>query len=163
MRLTHPFTPFINKTSKILILGTFASIKSFENNFYYTHPKNQFWKLLSEVFEEEFPKSLEDKKRFLDRHNIALWDMVKSCKRENSLDSSLKEIEINDIKSLLKNYPNIKKIYFTSKKAQKLYHKNFDIMIDSYYLPSPSPTYASLRFEEKLEEWRILKNEISRV
>ncbi len=155
-RVYHPFEPFIDEESKILILGTFASIKSFENNFYYTHKRNQFWKLLSIIFNSEFPKEIEDKKRLLRENRIALWDMIKSCKRRNSLDSNLKEIELNKIDTLLLEYPKIEKIYFTSKKALLLYKKNFNLNREIYYLPSPSPTYAIKSFEEKLKIWKKL-------
>ncbi len=154
-RYIHPFEPFVDKNSKVLILGTFPSIKSFEENFYYAHPRNQFWRLLVGVFNEEMPKSLKDKKEFLKRCGIALWDVVQSCKRQNSLDSNLKDIKPNDIKAFLKEYPNIKKIYFTSKKALKLYEKNFkDLVIEYDYLDSPSPAYAKINFEQKLKNWK---------
>jgi len=149
---THPFKPFITSTSKTLILGTFPSIKSFEDNFYYAHKRNQFWKLLSQTFGEEEPKSIDEKKELLKRYDIALWDMVSSCRRKNSLDSNLKDIKPNDIKALLKEYPSIQKICFTSKTALRLYEKNFsDITKPTFYLPSPSPAYASVGFEEKLK------------
>ncbi len=158
-RYTHPFEPFVDKNSKVLILGTFPSIKSFEENFYYAHPRNQFWRLLAGVFDEETPRSLKDKKEFLRQNGIALWDMVKSCKRENSLDNNLKEIEINDIKAFLKSYPSIKRVYFTSKTALRLYEKNFKGFEMKYgYLDSPSPAYAKKSFAQKLESWkRVLK------
>ena len=151
----HPFSPLIDDKSEVLILGTFPSIKSFEDNFYYAHPQNQFWRLLSGVFDTKVPQSNTKKKEFLKKHHIALWDMIKSCKRENSLDSNLKEIEPNDIEALLKKYPNIKKVCFTSKKAQKIYEKNFShLSTDTYYLLSPSPAYAVMKFEDKLKKWR---------
>ncbi len=155
MSIEHPFFAFIDKNSTVLILGTFPSIKSFEENFYYGHPKNQFWRLLSSVFDEVEPKSTDEKKIFLKKHNIALWDVVKSCERKNSLDSNLKNIVPNDLKTLLKKYPNIKKLYFTSKTALKVYEKYFkDIDIPYFYLDSPSPAYAKKSFEEKLKSWR---------
>jgi len=154
-RFSHPFPPFMDENSEILILGTFPSIKSFEQNFYYAHPQNQFWKLLAGVFEEDTPKTTQQKRVFLKKHNIALWDVIKECKRENSLDSNLKEIEINDFEKLLKDYPNIKKIFFTSKTAQKHFEKNFkNLEIECRYLASPSPAYAKMTFEEKLQRWR---------
>jgi len=158
-RHTHPFSPFVDKNSKVLILGTFPSIKSFEENFYYAHPRNQFWGLLAGVFDEETPKSLKDKKEFLKRHGIALWDVVQSCKRKNSLDSNLKDIKPNDIRAFLKEYPKIKKIYFTSKTALKLYERYFkDVDVEYGYLDSPSPAYAKKSFKKKLESWkRVLK------
>jgi len=154
----HPFKPIIDKNSKILILGTFPSIKSFENSFYYSHPRNQFFPLLADTFNEKKPLTIEEKIALLKRHNIALWDMVKGANRENSLDSSLKNIELNDIKSLLDKYSNIKLIAFTSKTAEKLF-KKLNIDFPTAYLPSPSPAYAKMKYEDKFREYRrILKS-----
>ena len=157
MALAHPFDPIIDKDSKVLILGTFPSVKSFENSFYYSHPKNQFWKLLSRLFDEAKPKSIEEKIALLHRHHIALWDMVKACERANSLDTSLKNIEVNDIAKLLQHYPNIKAIFFTGRKAESLYKKHFShLSYPHFYLPSPSPAMQKMSFEEKLQKWSIL-------
>jgi len=154
--LNHPFKPIIDKNSKILILGTFPSIKSFEN-FYYGHPKNQFWKILASVYEENIPLTKEEKIDFILRHNLALWDIIKTCKRKNSSDKNLEVLELNDIKKLLFEYPNIKKICFTSKTAQKLFNKEYNIK--NFYLPSPSPAYARIRIEDKIKEYKkILKD-----
>ena len=145
----HPFKPIIFKNSKTLILGTFPSIKSFDNSFYYSHPKNQFWKILSLI--SGYPVNNKDQKIWLLKElNLALWDIVKSCNRVNSSDNNLKDITPNDIKSLLKEYPNIKEIAFTSKLAQKIYNKHFsNLEIDTFYLPSPSPAYAAMSLEDK--------------
>ncbi len=156
-RLLHPFEPIIDEESKVLILGTFPSIKSFENAFYYAHPHNQFWKLLAALFGEEEPKSIEEKIAFLRRHHIALWDMVRGCERKNSLDSSLKNIEVNDIAALLKRYPNIKALFFTGRKSQELFERYFSsLTIPRFYLFSPSPAFRKVSFEEKLKQWSIL-------
>ncbi len=157
MALAHPFDPIIDENSKVLILGTFPSIKSFENSFYYSHPKNQFWKLLAAIFSEEKPKSIQEKIAFLQHHRIALWDMVKTCERANSLDTSLKNIQVNDIAALLKRYPNIKALFFTGRKAEALYKKHFSsLSYPNFYLPSPSPAMQKMNFEEKLRKWLIL-------
>ena len=152
----HPFKPIIFKSSKILILGSFPSIKSFEKSFYYAHPKNQFWKILSTI--TAYPAKNQDQKIWLlKKHQLALWDMVKECKRANSLDSNLQEIEVNDIKKLLQDYPNIKKIAFTSRLAERLFKKYFkDVKIETIYLPSPSPAYAAMSFEEKCKIYKEL-------
>ncbi|SMC09420.1 DNA-deoxyinosine glycosylase [Nitratiruptor tergarcus] len=157
--LQHPFEPIIDKNSKVLILGSFPSIKSFENSFYYGHPQNQFWKILATLFDEKTPQTIEEKISFLKKHHIALWDMVRSCKRENSLDTSLKDIEVNDIEKLLHQYPNIKAIFFTGKKAQKLFSKYFShLSIPTFYLPSPSPAYRKMILQQKVQAWSILKD-----
>jgi len=154
MRVEHPFKPLIFKSSKTLILGSFPSLKSFENSFYYAHPKNQFWKILSEI--SGYPANIRDQKVWLIKQcKLALWDIVESCSRENSSDANLKDIEPNDIEVLLREYPNIKTIAFTSKFALKVYNKHFSHLdIPTIYLPSPSPAYASMSFESKVQKYK---------
>ena len=154
--LEHPFTPILFRDTQILILGTFPSIKSFENSFYYAHPRNQFWKILSDI--TGYPVTIKEQKIWLLKQmKWGLWDMVKSCNRDNSLDTSLKSIEVNDISSLLNEYPSIQKIAFTGKKAQQLYHKSFpNLDIETIYLPSPSPAFASMKYEDKRDEYKRL-------
>ncbi len=158
--LTHPFEPIVFNNSKILILGTFPSLKSFENSFYYAHPKNQFWKILSKI--SAYPINNKDQKIWLLKEcKIALWDIVKSCDRENSSDNNLRNITPNDIPALINRYPSIKKIAFTSKKAQKIYQQYFkNLDIDTLYLPSPSPAYAAMSFEKKVDIYKKLLGDI---
>ncbi len=152
----HPFEPIIFDNSHTLILGTFPSFDSFKHNFYYSHKQNQFWKILSEI--TSYPvNNIDQKIWLLKSFNLALWDMVKSCNRSNSLDSSLKDIEVNDIASLLKKYPNIKRIAFTSRMAQKLFLKHFSHLdIETIYLPSPSPANARVPYKEKVSKYKVL-------
>ncbi len=151
---SHPFDPIINQNSQLLILGTFPSLDSFKYQFYYAHKRNQFWKILGEIFEDS-SKSDEEKIQMLLHHHIALWDIVKSCERKNSADSNLKNCIPHDIPTLLHDYPAIKKILFTGKKAQQIYLSYFkDLEIQTFVLPSPSPAYASMRYEEKLACYR---------
>ncbi|BAF70228.1 DNA-deoxyinosine glycosylase [Nitratiruptor sp. SB155-2] len=164
MKEFHPFEPFIDKESKVLILGSFPSFASLEIGFYYGHPQNQFWKIVADVFKQKVPDTLEEKKEFLKRHHIALWDMVKGCIRENSLDSSLSSIEVNDIEKLLKTYPNIEVIFFTGRKSQQLFEKQFShVNLPRYYLPSPSPAYRAMSFEEKVQQWKKILDYIDEV
>ena len=158
--IKHPFNPIIDENSEILILGTFPSIKSFENNFYYSHSRNQFWKILSIIFNEKEPKTIEEKINFLKKHKIALWDSICECKRSkgNSKDSNLKDIKPCDIENLLKKYPNIKKVAVTSRLAEKTIKKHFknsklNILKNLIYLPSPSPLYTK-KLNEKVKEWK---------
>ena len=154
--LKHPFEPIIFNDSNILILGTFPSIKSFENSFYYSHPKNQFWDILSKIFNEKKPLTTDEKIDFLKKHKIALWDVICECKRKEnkSTDDNLEVIKPCDIKNLLNNYPNIKKIATTSRLAQRVLKKHFKI--DSVYLPSPSPLNARVNFKQKVKIWKEL-------
>lgn len=154
--LKHPFKPIVFNDSNILILGTFPSIKSFENSFYYSHPKNQFWNILSEIFNEKKPLTINEKIDFLKKHKIALWDVICECKRKEnkSTDDNLEVIKPCNIKEFLKNYPNIKKVATTSRFAQKLLKKYFNI--NSIYLPSPSPLNARINFKQKVKIWKEL-------
>ncbi len=160
-RLSHPFEPIIFENSEILILGSFPSIKSFKNEFYYGHPQNQFWKILGIIFNKTPPKSIEEKIAFLKKHKIALWDAICECKRENgnSRDDNLKNIKPCPIDKLLKIYPNIKQIAVTSRLAQKIIKKHFPFYIEHFpfiYLPSPSPLNARMNLEKKANEWKKL-------
>lgn len=152
----HPFEPLVFKNSKILILGSFPSVESFNQSFYYAHPRNQFWKLLSEL--SALPINNRDQKIWLLKESkIALWDMIKNCTRENSLDSSLEEIEVNDIAMFLEEHPSIEKVAFTGRLSEKLFKMHFDYLeIETVYLPSPSSAYAKMPFEEKLKNYKHL-------
>ncbi len=151
----HPFKPIIFNDSKILILGTFPSIKSFENQFYYSHPKNQFWEILGTIFNDKKPTTIKEKIDFLKRHHIALWDTICECirKNNNSKDDNLEVIKPCDIQKLLKEFPNIIKVAITSRKAEKILNNYFP-NIKATYLPSPSPLYASKTIDEKVKEWK---------
>ena len=155
-KFTHPFDPLIDNESKILILGTFPSLDSFKFDFYYAHKRNQFWKILGEIFQMPI-ETKEEKIALLKKHKIALWDVIKACSRKNSSDVNLKDIELNDIPTLLTQYPSIKKVAFTGKKAQQLYNKLYkDFPIETLLLPSPSPAYAAMRYEQKVQRYREL-------
>lgn len=151
------FEPIIFQNSTKLILGTFPSIKSIENSFYYGNPRNQFWSLLSETFQEKFPKSNIERVKLIKKYDLALWDICYCVTREenNSSDRNLNSIKPNDIPNLLKKYPNIEKLIFSSKKAYQIfqkYFKNLDIECD--IVPSPSPAYQLMSYQEKLKEYK---------
>jgi len=152
----HPLAPIVFQSSDTLILGSFPSLKSFEGEFYYAHPKNQFWRLLSSIYKVG-ADTKDERIRLLEYANIALWDIVASCERTNSSDINLKNIVPNDIEGLLAKYPNIGRIFFTGRTAEKLFKKHFNhLMIPTLLLPSPSPAYAAIKFEEKLLAWKII-------
>ncbi|NEW61332.1 DNA-deoxyinosine glycosylase [Sulfurovum sp. bin170] len=149
-KLEHPFEPIVFKDSEILILGSFPSIDSFDKAFYYAHPRNQFWKILSAV--TSYPINNRDQKIWLLKvSKIALWDMVANCSRDNSLDSSLEDIEVNNIVSFLEEHPSIRKIAFTGRLSERLFKLHFDYLdIETDYLPSPSSAYAKMSLENKI-------------
>ena len=149
-QLQHPFDPIVFKDTETLILGSLPSIKSFENNFYYAHPSNKFWKILEEV--TSYPINNRDQKLWLLKETkLGLWDMVRECSRDNSLDSSLENEEVNDIAGFLEAHPSIKKLAFTGKKSEALFKTHFShLEIETVYLPSPSSAYAAMKFEDKV-------------
>jgi hypoxanthine-DNA glycosylase len=146
----HPFKPIVFKDTKVLILGSFPSKKSFEKNFYYAHPQNQFWKILSAL--TNYPVNNRDQKIWLLKEaHIGLWDVIGSCLQESSLDSSIYDEELNDIAGLLEAYPSITKIACTGKKAYELYSMHFAYLgIEPIYLPSPSSAYVAMKIEQKI-------------
>lgn len=151
--LEHPFKPIVFKDTQILILGSFPSIQSFEKNFYYAHPRNQFWKLLEKV--TTYPVNNRDQKLWLLKEcKFGLWDMVKACNRDNSLDSSLENEEVNDLAVFLEEHPSIRKLAFTGKKAESLYKTHFSYLeVETVYLPSPSAAYAKMTFNDKAAQY----------
>lgn len=152
--LSHPFNPIVFKDSNTLILGSFPSIKSFDKNFYYAHPSNQFWKILEAV--TSYPINNRDQKIWLLKEaKFALWDMIKTCKRDNSLDSSLEDEEVNDMAAFLDTHSNITKVAFTGKKAQALFETHFShLNVEKVYLPSPSAAYAKMSINDKIEIYK---------
>ena len=152
--LAHPFEPIIFKNTQTLILGSFPSIKSFEKNFYYAHSSNKFWKILEAV--TTYPvNNLDQKLWLLKECKFGLWDIVRECSRENSLDSSLENEEVNDIAAFLEAHSSIKKLAFTGRKSEALFKTHFSHLdIETVYLPSPSSAYAAMKFEAKVEAYK---------
>lgn len=159
MFVISSFPPIIDKDCKIIILGTMPGVQSLEKQEYYGHERNAFWKIIYSLFNDELTSNYSCKKAFLLQNNVALWDVLKACYREGSLDSNIKEPIANDFKSLFNQYPNIKKIYFNGEPAEKLFKrlvsKELSISLPMYRLPSTSPANA-IKFEQKLERWKII-------
>ena len=158
MRVNHEFGPYINKDSRVLILGSIPSLKSREYGFYYMHKQNRFWKVISDIFDDKFPDSLSDKKEFLRKNKIALWDVLESCDIEGSSDSSIKNPKVNDINSLILG-TDIKYIFVTGKKAFDLYNKYCfkSVGIEAIYLPSTSGANRQISYADLKEKYEIIK------
>ncbi len=122
MRVTHTLAPVYDKYSKVLILGSMPSVKSREVGFYYGHVRNRFWSTLGAVYQEPIGDSIEDKKEFLLRHHIALFDVIQSCDISGSADSSITNVEVHDFSYILEN-SSIVAIFTTGQKAYQLYQK----------------------------------------
>lgn len=161
-KVHHELNPVYNSESKILILGSIPSPKSREIGFYYSHPQNKFWKVLSAIFNTKIPDDINSKREFLLNNHIALWDVIDSCDIIGASDSSIKNIKVNDINRILKN-SNIKTIFTTGKKADNLYMKYCypKTKIKSIYLPSTSPANcANYTFEDLVEKYKVILNKI---
>ena len=158
MQKISSFPPIANKDSKILILGSIPGIRSLEMQQYYAHPQNKFWKIICEIFNEDFTTDYAERIKILEKHHIALWDVIDTCERKGSLDSEIRNEEANKIEELLQNFPNIKAIFCNGQKShknlQKILGKKFRMPI--IVLPSTSPAYAGLSYFDKLKSWYII-------
>ena len=156
--LIHPIPPVFDKDSKVLILGSFPSVKSREEGFFYGHPQNRFWKVTARVFDEETPKTIIEKKAFLLRNHIALWDVIGSCEIEGSADSSIKNASVNDLSEILKT-ADIQAIYLNGQKSYQLYQKYLfpTIKREGICLPSTSPANAAWTLKKLTETWKVIR------
>lgn len=150
----HTFGPIYDKNSKILILGSFPSVKSREMQFYYGHPQNRFWRVLAFLLNEDIPNTIEDKKQLLIKNHIAVWDVIASCSISGSSDTSIKDVIVNDFTDILQN-SKIEKIFVNGTKAYELYRKYAENRtgIKAIKLPSTSPANAAWSFEKLCEAW----------
>ena len=153
------FQPVFDENSKILILGSFPSVKSRAIDFYYGNKRNRFWKVVCGYFKEEIPETVEGKKSFLKRRNIALWDMVMSCEIEGSADASVKNAEIADIPFVLER-SKIEKILLNGTLAYDLFVEHY-ANVDMPYIKMPSTSSANPRFDEGI--WRKELNDVFRI
>ena len=158
MKKCKSFKPSIDEHSTVLILGSMPGVKSLEEQQYYAHPQNRFWKVMASICNEpklyEFAYDL--KLKTLLKNNIALWDTIKSCKREGSLDSDIQNETPNDIKGLLKNYSNIKTICLNGNKSYSAFKKYFPDLLEKYNchkMPSTSPANARYSLDILIKEW----------
>ena len=153
----HTFSPVYNEESRILILGSFPSVKSRENQFYYGHPQNRFWKLIAEIFNEPVPQTIEKKKDLLLTHQIAVWDVIGQCEITGSSDSSIRNVVPNPISKILET-TKIEQIFVNGKKAEQLYQRYIypQTKRNAICLPSTSPANASWNLEKLTEAWKIV-------
>ena len=153
----HPFDPIYDENSRILILGTFPSVKSREVQFYYGHPRNRFWKTLAALLHTEIPITVEDKIAFLKTNHIALWDTCASCDIQGSADAAIRHAVPNDIRPILE-YADIRAIFCGGKTAGRLYEALIQPLtgIPATVLPSTSPANAACRDDALLSAWSAI-------
>jgi len=154
----HPIAPFYNGRSKILILGSFPSVRSRQQMFFYGHPQNRFWRVLAAVYNDAVPVTVEEKRCFLDKHRVALWDVLAACDIEGSADSTIKSAKANDISPILQA-ADIDTIYVNGKTAHKYYNAFIapNVKVPAVCLPSTSPANAAYSLDKLIEEWKIIK------
>ena len=155
--ISHPFEPFFDQNSEILILGSFPSVKSREQMFFYGHPQNRFWKVIDAVTKSKIPVTIEEKKTLLKANRIALWDVIASCEITGSSDSSIKDVTANDI-SVILNTAEIRQIFVNGKTAEKYYNRYIrdTIKQEAVCLPSTSPANAGWRIDKLIEAWQLI-------
>ena len=159
--IVHSFEPVYDKDSEILILGTLPSVKSRENNFYYGHKQNRFWKVLATLLKEPVPETIEEKKAVLLAHRIALWDVIQSCDIKGSSDSSIKNVQPTDIGMILEK-TNVTQIYANGNKAGQLYKRyQYPVTgIEATVLPSTSPANAAWSLARLCEAWKTILHDL---
>ena len=153
----HPIEPVYDSQSRILILGSFPSVKSREAMFFYGHPQNRFWKVTAAVFGCRVPQTIEEKRSFLLTNGIAVWDVIASCEIEGSSDSTIRNVTPNDLSKILNSAP-VEQIFVNGKTALKYYEKYLRPVTgrEAICLPSTSPANAAWKLEKLTEAWSII-------
>ena len=155
--IIHPIAPTYDKNSRILILGSFPSVKSREMMYFYGHPQNRFWKVVAALYKEEVPMTVEERHAFLIRNRIAAWDSIHQCTIIGSSDSSIKDVIPNDLSPILEG-AEIEMIYCNGKKSWEMYHKYIEPQTgrEAVALPSTSPANAAWSLEKLIEAWSVI-------
>ncbi|MBQ9307891.1 MAG: DNA-deoxyinosine glycosylase [Clostridia bacterium] len=152
--LVHPFPPLVCPESRILILGSFPSVKSREQQFFYGHPQNRFWRLLARVYDTKVPETIEEKTALVFAHHLALWDSVGSCTVKGSSDASIRDVVPNDLSRVFSVAP-IERILLNGSLSGKTYQRYLEAKtgIPGLVMPSTSPANAAFSLERLAEIW----------
>lgn len=158
--MTHNIDPVYDSNSKILILGSFPSVKSREQQFFYGHKQNRFWRVMAQVLGCEVPEDIEQKRHMLLTHHIALWDVIESCEITGSSDASIRDVRANDLSRIL-NRADIREIYTNGSKAYELYRKYIFPQNGrkAHPLPSTSPANAGYSLEKLVKAWSVISTD----
>lgn len=156
--IVHPFGPLYNEESTILILGSLPSVKSREQQFFYGHPQNRYWKLIARLFDEPEPTTIEEKKTMVLKYRIAMWDTIYSCDIKGSSDSSIKNVVPTDLKTIVDN-SKVTRVFCNGRTSGKYYHKYQEkiLGIPAIELPSTSPANAAWQMDRLVEAWKVIK------
>ena len=161
--IRHPFPPLYDEHSQVLILGSFPSVKSRETAFFYGHPQNRFWKVMSELLGEPFPETVPERRAMLLSHGVALWDVIASCEIRGSSDASIRNVTPNDLAKILEDAP-VRQVFANGQTAGRLYRKYQERGLREKYgdrarvivLPSTSPANAAWNLERLIGSWRVI-------
>jgi len=165
------FEPVIKKNCRVLVLGSMPGVASLQKHQYYAHPRNAFWPIMEELFAIELGREYEERCAILSSKGVGVWDILKSCKRTGSLDSNIETNteQVNDFDRLISDYSSIRGVFFNGGTAERLYEKYIisSALIQSrnlqyHRLPSTSPAYASISYQEKLAQWRKVLDSLYR-
>ncbi len=157
MLQVHPIPPLYSERSRVLILGSFPSVRSRQDGFFYAHPQNRFWRVLASLCRTEVPQSIPQKRELVLKNGFALWDVIASCEIEGSADSSIKAVRPNDLSVLFAACPHLR--VFTNGKTAYAYYQRYQLPqngVDAVCLPSTSPANASWSFEDLCDAWRVI-------
>ena len=156
--LRHPFPAIYAPDSRILILGSFPSVKSREQRFFYGHPQNRFWRVLAALLGTSVPQTVEEKQDFLLAHRIALWDVIASCEIAGSSDASIRSAVPNDLSPILET-ASIRQIFTNGGTAHRLYRKYICPLTgrEDIALPSTSPANAARSLDALVDAWQIVR------
>lgn len=158
--IVHPIPPLYDENSRILILGSFPSVKSREAAFFYGHPQNRYWTVVAKILGAPKPETVEEKRELMLKNGIAMWDVIASCEIKGSSDSSIENVTANDLSVILDN-SKVDKIFVNGKTAEKYYKKYTypKTQIKAICLPSTSPANAVWSIDRLVEEWKIIIND----
>ncbi len=153
--VVHPFEPVFDRDSRVLILGSLPSVRSREEGFYYSHPRNRFWKLLAALFGESEPETIEEKRALALAHRVALWDTVKSCEIAGSSDASITNVVPNDLRPILAA-ADIRAVFCNGGTSYQWYNRLLrdELGREARLLPSTSPANARWTAEMLTEAWK---------
>ena len=154
----HTISPVYDNNSRVLVLGSFPSVKSREEGFFYGHKQNRFWKVLSNCFDCALPQTIDEKKELLLSNGVALWDVIYSCDIQGSSDSSIRNAVPTDLAQVMRTAP-IKAVYCNGCTSGSLYarYQQKQTGIEAVTLPSTSPANAAWNLERLIDAWRVIR------
>lgn len=156
--ITHPLRPFFNADSRILILGSFPSVKTREYGFFYGHPQNRFWPLLERIFAVKLSADIEERKAFLLRHRLAVYDVIYQCGIIGSSDASIQNAVPSDLSPVFKE-ADIRQVFCNGGAAYRYYQKYQEQKTGrrAIQLPSTSPANARASMDDLFDQWKIIR------